>query len=47
MPDGKSLIIGGNDTERVSLWQQPLDGPRKDWTPVTRVRIPRSSWTWP
>jgi dipeptidyl aminopeptidase/acylaminoacyl peptidase len=29
MPDGKSLIIGGNDTERVSLWQQPLDGPAK------------------
>ena len=25
MPDGKSLIVGGNDTERVSLWQQPLD----------------------
>ena len=29
MPDGKSLIIGGNDTERVSLWQQPLDGPAR------------------
>ena len=29
MPDGKSLIVGGNDTERVSLWQQPLDGPAK------------------
>jgi dipeptidyl aminopeptidase/acylaminoacyl peptidase len=29
MPDGKSLIIGGNDTERVSLWQQPLDGTAK------------------
>jgi dipeptidyl aminopeptidase/acylaminoacyl peptidase len=29
MPDGKSLIIGGNDTERVSIWQQPLDGPAK------------------
>ncbi len=26
MPDGQSLIVGGNDTERVSLWQQPLDG---------------------
>ena len=25
MPDGKSLLVGGNDTERVSLWQQPLD----------------------
>ena len=29
MPDGKSLIVGGNDTERVSLWQQPIDGPAK------------------
>lgn len=30
--DGKSLIIGGNDSERVSLWQAPLDrsaGPLK------------------
>ncbi len=26
MPDGRSLIVGGNDTERVSLWQQPVDG---------------------
>ena len=25
MPDGKSLIVGGNDTERVSIWQQPVD----------------------
>ena len=25
MPDGRSLIVGGNDTERVSLWQQPVD----------------------
>ena len=29
MPDGQSLIVGGNDTERVSLWQQPLDGAAK------------------
>jgi dipeptidyl aminopeptidase/acylaminoacyl peptidase len=29
MPDGLSLIVGGNDTERVSLWRQPLDGPAK------------------
>jgi dipeptidyl aminopeptidase/acylaminoacyl peptidase len=30
--DGKSLILGGNDSERVSLWQAPLDpadGPLK------------------
>jgi dipeptidyl aminopeptidase/acylaminoacyl peptidase len=27
MPDGQSLIVGGNDTERVSLWRQPIDGP--------------------
>lgn len=29
MPDGQSLIVGGNDTERVSLWQQPLEGPAR------------------
>jgi dipeptidyl aminopeptidase/acylaminoacyl peptidase len=32
MPDGRSLVVGGNDTERVSLWQQPVDsteGPAK------------------
>jgi dipeptidyl aminopeptidase/acylaminoacyl peptidase len=27
MPDGKSVIVGANDDERVSLWQQPLEGP--------------------
>jgi dipeptidyl aminopeptidase/acylaminoacyl peptidase len=26
MPDGKSLIVGANDSERVSLWQAPLAG---------------------
>ena len=26
LPDGKSLIVGGNDSERVSLWQTPLAG---------------------
>jgi dipeptidyl aminopeptidase/acylaminoacyl peptidase len=25
MPDGRTLLVGGNDTERVSLWLQPLD----------------------
>ena len=30
MNDSKSIITGGNDTERVSLWQVPLEGePRK------------------
>ena len=31
MPDGKSLIVGANDSERVSLWQAPIAGgdPRK------------------
>jgi len=29
MPDGKSVIVGANDDERVSLWQQPLEGPAK------------------
>src|SRR6185295_2720408 len=27
MPDGKSLIVGANDDTKVSLWNQPLDGP--------------------
>lgn len=26
MPDGKSLLVGGNDKTRVGLWLQPLDG---------------------
>src|SRR5262245_54190048 len=26
MPDGKTLLIGANDTTKVSLWVQPLDG---------------------
>jgi dipeptidyl aminopeptidase/acylaminoacyl peptidase len=26
MPDGKSLLVGANDTARVSLWTQPIDG---------------------
>jgi dipeptidyl aminopeptidase/acylaminoacyl peptidase len=29
MPDGKSLLVGANDTLHVSLWIQPLDGPAK------------------
>ena len=29
LPDGKSLLVGGNDGTRVSLWQQPLDGPAR------------------
>jgi dipeptidyl aminopeptidase/acylaminoacyl peptidase len=31
MPDGKSIIVGGNDSERVSLWQAQIAGgdPRK------------------
>jgi dipeptidyl aminopeptidase/acylaminoacyl peptidase len=26
MPDGKTLLVGANDSTRVSLWLQPLDG---------------------
>ena len=26
MPDGKSIIVGGNDAERVTLWQAQLSG---------------------
>jgi dipeptidyl aminopeptidase/acylaminoacyl peptidase len=29
MPDSKSLLVGANDGTRVSLWQQPLDGPAR------------------
>ncbi|MDP8980751.1 MAG: S9 family peptidase [Acidobacteriota bacterium] len=29
MPDGKSLLVGGNDATTVGLWIQPLDGPAK------------------
>nr|UXE45356.1 dipeptidyl-peptidase 5 [uncultured bacterium] len=26
MPDGKSIVVGANDSERVSLWQAPIAG---------------------
>jgi dipeptidyl aminopeptidase/acylaminoacyl peptidase len=29
MPDGKSIIVGGNDSTQVSLWQLPLEGAAK------------------
>jgi dipeptidyl aminopeptidase/acylaminoacyl peptidase len=29
MPDGKSLLVGGTDQTRVSLWNQPLEGPAR------------------
>ncbi len=29
LPDGRALVVGANDTERVSLWLQPLDGPAR------------------
>jgi dipeptidyl aminopeptidase/acylaminoacyl peptidase len=29
MPDGKSLLVGGNDGTRVGLWVQPLEGPAR------------------
>ena len=29
MPDGQSLIVGGNDGARTSLWLQPLSGPAR------------------
>ncbi len=28
-PDGKGLVVGGNDGVRVGLWFQPLDGPAR------------------
>jgi len=28
-PDGKALLVGGNDGTHVSLWLAPLDGPAK------------------
>jgi len=29
MPDGRSILTGGNDGTRVSMWLQPLDGPAR------------------
>ena len=29
MPDGKSLLVGGHDGPRVSLWIQPIQGPAR------------------
>jgi len=29
MPDGNSVLVGGNDGTQVSLWLQPLSGPAK------------------
>lgn len=29
MPDGRSLLVGGNDGTRVALWLQPLDAPAR------------------
>ncbi len=29
MPDGNSLLVGGNDGTQVSMWMQPLNGPAK------------------
>jgi dipeptidyl aminopeptidase/acylaminoacyl peptidase len=29
MPDGRSILVGANDGTRVSLWQQPIDGPAR------------------
>jgi dipeptidyl aminopeptidase/acylaminoacyl peptidase len=26
MPDGQALLVGGNDSTRVSMWIQPIDG---------------------
>jgi dipeptidyl aminopeptidase/acylaminoacyl peptidase len=40
MPDGKSLLVGGNDGTRVALWIQPLDGPAR------RLDLGRVNPTW-
>jgi dipeptidyl aminopeptidase/acylaminoacyl peptidase len=29
MPDGQALLVGGNDSTRVSMWIQPIDGAAK------------------
>lgn len=29
MPDGRSLLVGGHDGTRTSMWLQPLNGPAK------------------
>jgi dipeptidyl aminopeptidase/acylaminoacyl peptidase len=40
LPDGKSLLVGGDDGQRVSLWVQPLQGPAR------RLDLGRISPTW-
>src|SRR5262245_51022560 len=40
MPDGRSLLVGGNDGTRVSLWIQPVDGPAR------RLDLGKANPTW-
>jgi dipeptidyl aminopeptidase/acylaminoacyl peptidase len=40
MPDGRSILVGGNDGTRVSLWLQPLDGPAR------RLDLGRANPSW-
>jgi dipeptidyl aminopeptidase/acylaminoacyl peptidase len=40
MPDGKSLLVGGNDRTQVSLWLQPLQGAAR------RLDLGRVSPSW-
>ena len=39
-PDGKALLVGGNDGTRVSLWLAPLDGP------ATRLELGEVNPAW-
>lgn len=40
MPDGKSLLVGGHDNNKTSLWVQPLEGP------ATKIEMGAISPAW-
>ena len=40
MPDGRALLVGGNDGTRVSLWLQPVDGKAR------RLDLGRANPSW-
>jgi dipeptidyl aminopeptidase/acylaminoacyl peptidase len=44
MPDGKTLLVGGNDRSRVSLWLQPTEGGAARKIDLGRVSPASSFW---
>jgi dipeptidyl aminopeptidase/acylaminoacyl peptidase len=43
MPDGKSLLVGGNDGTGTGLWIQPVDGPARR-IPLGKIAVAGSFW---